>query len=156
MNRKRYVFIGLAAAVALFVGTALAAPPSPTIDFVARGTVGHLDAENDGVEVERERGSADHVVAKFTFPPGSQISWHRHPGVVLVTIASGRFQVIHADCEREVFTAGETFVEEGDVHLGRNRGNVDAVVYVTFVIPTKTPADGLTIPVDAPEGCNIQ
>ncbi len=61
-----------------------------------------------------------------------------------------------ANCEREVFEAGETFVEEGDVHLGRNRGKVDAVVYVTFMIPTKTPADGLTIPVDAPKGCNVQ
>ena len=67
----------------------------------------------------------------------------------------GTVQVIHADCEREVFEPGETFVEEGGVHLGRNRGNVNAVVYVTFIIPSKTPADGLTIPVDAPEGCNV-
>jgi quercetin dioxygenase-like cupin family protein len=156
MNRKRYVLVGLAATLAIFVGTALAAPPSPTIDFVARGNVGHLDAENDGIDVERERGSADHVVASITFPPGSSISWHRHPGVVLVTVAQGRFQVIHADCEREVFKAGDSFVEEGDVHFGRNRGNVDTVVYVTWIIPTKTPADGLTIPVDAPKDCNVQ
>lgn len=156
MNHKRYILIGLAGALAVFIGTALAAPPSPTIDFAARGTVGQLDAENDGVEVERERGSADHVVAKITFPPGSQITWHRHPGVVLVTVASGRFQVIHADCEREDFTTGETFVEEGRVHLGRNPGNVDTVVYVTWIIPTKTPADGLTVPVDPPKGCNVK
>lgn len=154
MNRKRYVFIGLAAALALFVGTALAAPPSPTIDFVARGTVGHLDAENDRVEVERERGSADHVVASVTFPPGSKIGWHYHPGVVLVTVGSGKIQLVHEDCEREVFEAGDTFVEEGDVHLARNRGNVDAVLYVTWIIPTKTAE--LTVPVDAPEDCNVQ
>ena len=155
MNRKTYLLIGLAAILAVFVGTALAAPPTPTIEFVARGTVGHLDAENSGVEVER-KGSADHVVASITFPPGSSISWHKHPGVVLVTVGSGKLQVIHEDCERQVFEAGDSFYEEGDVHFARNRGNVDTVIYATWIIPTKTPADGLTIPVDAPEDCNVQ
>jgi quercetin dioxygenase-like cupin family protein len=154
MNRKRYVFISLVAIVAVFVGNALAAPPTPTIEFVARGTVGHLDAKNSGVEVERE-GSADHVVAQITFPPGSQIGWHKHPGVVLVTVGSGKLQVLHEDCEREVFGAGDSFYEQGDVHLARNRGDVDTVIYATWIIPTKTPADGLTNPADTPEACNV-
>jgi quercetin dioxygenase-like cupin family protein len=121
----------------------------------ARGTVGHLDANNSGVEVER-KGSADHVVASITFPPGSSIPWHSHPGVVLVTVGSGKLQVIHEDCERQVFEAGDSFYEEGDVHFARNRGNVDTVIYATWIIPTKTPADGLTVPADAPEDCNVQ
>lgn len=154
MNRKTYLFIGLAAILAVFVGTALAAPPTPTIEFVARGTVGPIDAKNSGVEVERE-GSADHVVAKINFPPGSSIPWHTHPGVVLVTVASGKFQLIHEDCEREVLKAGDSFYEADDVHYARNPGKVDTVVYATWIIPTKTPADGLTIPVDAPKGCNV-
>jgi quercetin dioxygenase-like cupin family protein len=144
------------AAVGLLVGTAIAAPPPPTISFAARGTVGTLDAENQGVQVERERGSADHVVAGITFSPGSSIGWHRHPGVVLVTVASGRLQVFHSDCERHVYKAGDSFYEEGDVHLARNRGKVDAVIYATWIIPTGTPTDGLTIPVDPPEGCPIR
>jgi quercetin dioxygenase-like cupin family protein len=156
MKRKRYVFIGLTAILAVFVGTALAATPTPTINFAARGSVGHLDAENDGVEVQREGGSADHVVASITFPPGSSIGWHTHPGVVLVTVASGKLQVFHEDCQREVFTAGDSFYEEGAVHLARNRGTVDTVIYATWIIPTKTPADGLTVPADAPEGCNVR
>ena len=155
MKHKRYLLIGLAGALALFVGTALAAPPSPSISFVARGTLGPLDAANQGVEVERG-GSADHAVVGLTFSPGSSTGWHRHPGVVLVTVASGRIQHIDTDCEREIFHAGESFFEEGDVHLARNPGTEDAVVYATWVIPTKTPADGLTIPEDAPKGCRVQ
>jgi quercetin dioxygenase-like cupin family protein len=154
MNRKTYLVFGLVAILAVFVGNAFAAPPTPTIEFVARGTVGHLDAKNSGVEVERERGSADHVVAKITFPPGSSVGWHTHPGVVLVTVTSGEFTLIHENCKRQVFEAGDSFYEAGDVNLARNRGNVDTVVYVTWIIPTKTPADGLTIPADTPEGCN--
>ena len=156
MNRKVLVFIALALLVGLFVGSALAAQPSPSISFAARGTIGHIDAENQGVEVERERGSADHVVAQITFPPGASIGWHKHPGVVLVTVASGRLQVFHTDCERQVYKAGDSFYEEGDVHLARNRGKVDTVIYATWVIPTATPADGLTIPVDPPEGCGVR
>jgi quercetin dioxygenase-like cupin family protein len=155
MNTRRYLLIGTAGVLGIFVGTALAAPPSPTVEFVARGTVGHIDAQNDGVEVQRE-GSADHVVASITFPPGSKIGWHTHPGVVLVTVGSGKLQVVHEDCEREVFEAGESFYEAGDVHLARNRGSVDTVIYATWIIPTKTPVDGLTVPADAPEGCNVK
>ena len=155
MKRKHYVIIGLAAILGLFVGSALAAPPSPIASLLARGTVGSLDAEHQGVEVERER-SADHVVAKVTFPPGSKVDWHKHPGVVLVTVASGRVQHIEANCERETFETGETFVEDGNVHLVRNRGTKEAVVYATWILPTRTPSDGLTIPVDAPEGCSVQ
>jgi quercetin dioxygenase-like cupin family protein len=96
------------------------------------------------------------VVASITFSPGRSTGWPTHPGVVLVTVASGRVQEIDADCDPEVFTAGESFVEEGDVHLARNRGSVDAVVYVTWIIPTWTPADALSVPADAPEGCNAR
>lgn len=155
MKRKHYVIIGLVAIFGLLVGSALAAPPSPIASLLARGTVGPLDAEHQGVEVERE-GSADHVVAKVTFPPGSRVDWHKHPGVVLVTVASGRVQHIEANCERETFETGESFVEDGNVHLVRNIGTKEAVVYATWILPTKTPSDGLTIPVDGPEECDVQ
>lgn len=155
MKRKHYVIIGSFVGVALLVGSALAAAPSPSINFAARSTLGSLDAENGGVEVHRDR-SADHAVVGLTFPPGSSTGWHKHPGVVLVTIASGSIQHIDADCERETFQAGEGFVEEGHVHLARNVGNKTAVVYATWIIPTRTAADGLTIPQDAPKGCNVQ
>jgi quercetin dioxygenase-like cupin family protein len=155
MKRMHYLIIGSVVAVVVLVGSAFAAAPGPNIDFVARSTLGSLDASNNGVEVNRDR-SADHVVAGITFPPGSSIGWHKHPGVVLVTVVSGSLQHVDANCERETFHAGEGFVEEGDVHLARNVGDKNAVVYATWIIPTRTAADGLTIPKDAPKGCDVQ
>jgi hypothetical protein len=38
----------------------------------------------------------------------------------------------------------------------RNRGKANAVLYVTFIAPTKTPADSLA-PLDPkPKGCNVK
>jgi hypothetical protein len=140
---------------AAFIGTVVAAQPTPSLEFVARGTVGALDAEHQGIEVERDKGRVDHVVASITFPPGSSTGWHTHPGVFLVTVASGRVQEIDADCDPEVFTAGESF--RGGRRSSRPEpGQRGRVVYVTWVIPTWTPADALSVPADAPEGCNAR
>ena len=60
-------------------------------------------------------------------------------------------------CEQSVFTAGEGFVESRDeVHIVHNEGNVDAVLYVTFIVPTTTPPTGLTIGDPQPEDCEVQ
>ncbi len=115
--------------------------------------MGHLDASNQRVKVERTKGSADHAVAQITFGPGSSSGWHRHPGVVLVTVASGRLQHVEANCHKEVFRAGDSFVEEGDIHVARNLWDVDAVVHVTWILPSWKQA--LSVPVDAPRGCHI-
>lgn len=155
MKRIHYIIIGSVVAGVMLVGSALAAATGPSINFAARATLGSIDADNNGVEVQRDR-SADHAVVGLTFPPGSSTGWHKHPGVVLVTVASGSIQHIDSDCERETFQAGDGFYEEGGVHLARNLGDKDAVVYATWILPTRTPADGLTIPKDAPEGCHVQ
>jgi hypothetical protein len=55
-----------------------------------------------------------------------------------------------------VIQAGKGFVESnGEVHIVHNEGNADAVLYVTFLIPTTTPPDGLTIVDPKPKDCNI-
>ena len=155
MKRKKYVVMALGAALALWIGTAFAQQPvRPTVNFAARGTVGRLDAEHQRVEVERRNSLADHAVVGLTFPPGSSSGWHTHPGVVLVTVVSGRLQLIDAHCEREVYEAGETFVEDGHVALARNRGTEDTVVYATWIMPKR--AELLTIPADQPKGCNVE
>jgi hypothetical protein len=55
---------------------------------------------------------------------------------------------------RTAYTAGEGFVESHDkLHLVRNNGNVDAVLYVTFISPTETTA--LRVDGPQPEYCNV-
>jgi hypothetical protein len=41
------------------------------------------------------------------------------------------------------------------VHIVHNEGNADAVLYVTFIVPTETPPDGLTIADPQPKDCNV-
>ena len=154
MRISRLTAVVLVAVLAFFVGTAVASHrPPPTVDFASRGRLGHLDASNQHVRVERTKGSADHVVAGITWPPGSSIGWHRHPGVVLVTVVSGRLQHVDVDCEKTVYGPGDSFYEQGGVHLARNVWDVETKIYATWIMPSWKQA--LTVPADTPEGCPI-
>lgn len=154
MRPSRLALFALVAVVGIFVGTAIAAHrPLPTVEFASRGRVGHLDASNHHVKVKRTTGSADHAVAAITFTPGSSSGWHKHPGVVLVTVASGQLELWKTNCTKKVYEAGDTFIEAGGARLARNVGDVDAKVYATWIMPSWRQA--LTVPVDAPRDCNI-
>jgi hypothetical protein len=56
-----------------------------------------------------------------------------------VVVKSGALTLYRGDdpsCTPQVFAAGSGFVDNGgDVHVVRNEGSVDAVVYVTSLIP---------------------
>ena len=152
MRSSKLAMAAVVAIVAFFVGTAIAAHRSPpTVEFASRGRIGHLDASNQRVRVERTKGSADHAVVELTFTPGSSTGWHKHPGVVLVTVASGRLQHWE-NCTKTVYEAGDSFVEEGRKGLARNVWDVDTKVYATWIMPSWKPA--LTVPADAPRGCS--
>jgi quercetin dioxygenase-like cupin family protein len=156
LKRKLLVLGALGALLAILVPAALAtAPPGPVASFLVRGDAGRVDAFNQGVDVERERGNVSHAVAALTFQQGSSTGWHSHPGVVLVTVQSGALQLFDRKCRKEVVEVGESFEEEGGTHLARNVRTKDAVVYVTFIVPRNTPADGLSIPEQAPRGCDV-
>jgi quercetin dioxygenase-like cupin family protein len=119
--------------------------------------LGKFEAHNDGIELESERRSADAAIAKVVIEPGGSTGWHHHPGVALVAINSGTVSEYDVKCEKSVYKAGEGFVESNDeVHLVRNHGKADAVLYVTFIVPTSTPADGLLIDDPQPKGCNAR
>jgi acetylornithine/succinyldiaminopimelate/putrescine aminotransferase len=60
-------------------------------------------------------------------------------------------------CHKSVYKAGEGFVESnGAVHLVRNQGKAEAVLYATYIVPTKTPAEGLVLDDPQPKGCNVR
>ncbi len=144
--------------LALVVGTALATPPrGQTATPLTRATLGTFEAEGDGIEVESQRRSADVAIAKVVLEPGGSTGWHHHPGVTLVSVASGTVAEYDVKCEKTVFTAGEGFVESRDeVHLVRNHRNVDAVLYATFIVPTRTPPEGLRIDEPQPRNCDVR
>jgi quercetin dioxygenase-like cupin family protein len=152
------VGVTVLALLALVVGAALATTPKGVIPTpLTRATLGTFEAENQGIEVESQHTSADFALAKVVIEPGGTTGWHHHPGIALVSVNSGAVTEYDKNCNKSVFKAGEGFVESnGEVHVVRNRGKANAVLYVTFIAPTKTPADGLVISDLKPKGCNVK
>jgi quercetin dioxygenase-like cupin family protein len=135
-----------------FITRSKGVTPTP----LTRATLGKFEAENNGIEVESQRTSADFALAKVVIEPGGTTGWHHHPGVALVSVNSGAITEYDKNCHKSVIKAGEGFFESnGEVHVVRNRGKANAVLYVTFIAPTKTPADGLVILDPKPNGLSI-
>ena len=75
-----------------------------------------------------------------TIAPGGSFGWHSHPGPSLVIVKTGALTLYRADdCTGQVVEAGYGFVDNGgDVHLVRNNGTVETVVYVMSLVPRGT------------------
>jgi quercetin dioxygenase-like cupin family protein len=159
MMKRTILLVAVAVTVlAVFVGAALATQPKGvTPTPLTRATLGKFEAQNNGIEVESQRTSADFALAKVVIEPGGTTGWHHHPGVALVSVNSGAVTEYDKNCNKSVYKAGDGFFEtNGAVHVVRNRGKANAVLYVTFIAPTKTPADGLVILDPKPKGCNVK
>jgi len=140
-----------------FATTALATEPAGSVaTLLARGhKAGTLNAQAGGVTIKRVGGPADFAMLSVSFDPGGSTGWHHHPGVGLVSVASGAVTRYEADCLHHTYKAGQAFIEKGNQPgLVRNNGTTPALMYVTFVIPADTPATGLRIDDDQPAGCS--
>ena len=143
------------ALIVVFAGTALATDatgftPTP----LSRGTISAPANLNvGGVEFETE-GSVDVATATVTIDASGSSGWHSHPGVVLVTVASGSLTEYDQLCAAIEHPAGSTFIESGDTpRVVRNESTTTpAVVYVTYLVPTETPKTGLRVDAENP-GC---
>jgi quercetin dioxygenase-like cupin family protein len=159
MMRRTIVLVAVGVTVlALVVGAALATPPSgATSTLITRATLGKFEDQNQGIQVESERRSADLAIVRVVLEPGGSTGWHHHPGVGLAAVNSGAVTVYEADCDRTVYKAGEGFLESHDrPGLVRNRGDRKAVFYVAFIIPTSTPPEGLRIDDPQPKDCDVR
>src|SRR5215217_3771581 len=153
--------VSVLALLALVVGAALANTPSGvkatpvTATQITRAPLGNFEAENKGIEVESVRRSADVAIVKVVIEPGGSTGWHHHPGVVMVPVKAGTVTEYDAECQATTIQAGHGFVEsKSEVHLVRNEGDVRAVLFATFLVPSATPPDGLTISDPRPPGCH--
>jgi quercetin dioxygenase-like cupin family protein len=85
------------------------------------------------------KGATDVHVLENRIAPGGTFGWHSHPGPSIVVVRSGVLTLYRGDdpsCTPTNVPAGSGFVDDGeDVHLVRNEGTVDAVVYVTSLVP---------------------
>ena len=159
-NLKRLgPIVVISALITLLAGAALATPS--TTDFVgkllARASFGQLHAQHSGVKVDSTQGKADVAVYKVTIGPGGSSGWHHHPGVVLISVKSGAVTFYNHQCDKTTYKAGKGLVESHNKPLlVRNHGKGDAVLYVTFIVPSSTTEAGLRIDDPRPKGCNVK
>jgi hypothetical protein len=92
----------------------------------------------------QSKSEKDVAMEKVTIPPGGHSGWHTHPGPGFVIVTEGQVQITfftkEEGCIKRVFGPDEPeqafFEAPHQVHIGRNEGDVDAVIYVTrFNIP---------------------
>ena len=108
----------------------------------AVGAFDHLEAKtlsHDWQARISTKGATDvHFVENRIFPGGT-FGWHSHPGPSIVVVKSGALTLYKGDdptCTPEVVAAGSGFVDDGgDIHVVRNEGSVDALVYVLSLTP---------------------
>ena len=85
------------------------------------------------------KGATDVHILENRIVPGGTFGWHSHPGPSIVGVKSGVLTLYEGDdpsCTPHAFAAGSGFVDDGgDVHVVRNEGSADAVVYVTSLVP---------------------
>lgn len=150
----RALLLGLLVAIAS-VGVALATGGSgATPTTLGRGTLDAGDKINTAnlkLKIERD---IDVVTQTITIAPGGHTGWHSHPGPVFVTITAGAMTFYDGDdpaCAPVVYPTGSTFIDEGGghVHIARNQGSSDLVLYATYLLPV-----GAGLRTDAPDPGN--
>ena len=153
MLRRTILAITVLAALSVAaVGTALGTPASVAPSLTAETARGPLVdrplAVNwhfaNGSKIKlQSQGPMEQAVQRIVAVPGATFGWHSHPGPTIVTVLSGTLSFYHAeDCTHRInYTAGQSFSNLPDeIHLARNEGTVDLVVYATYFVPVGTGA----------------
>jgi quercetin dioxygenase-like cupin family protein len=163
LRRITLVIVVLAVLLAFAVGTALGTPASmaPTLTAeTARGPLVdrplhvNMQFEDPRSRVKLQtKGPIEVAVQRIVAKPGATFGWHSHPGPTIVTVLSGTLSFYHAeDCTTEIeYTANQSFSNLPDeIHLARNEGSVDLVIYASYFVPLRTPVVGLRIDQPSP------
>lgn len=135
--------------LAVAVGSALGTGSSGVTAETARGPL--VDRPLDinwhfgpGSKIKLQSyGPMEQAVQRIVAAPGATFGWHSHPGPTIVTVLSGTLSFYHAeDCTHRInYAAGQSFSNlPGEIHLARNEGSVDLVVYATYFVPVGTGA----------------
>ena len=152
------VVLGVSTLAVVVGGAALATPPKDaTTTVLTRATFGTFAHQNSGVKVKSKPGEADVAIAKQVIEPGGVSGWHHHPAVSFFLVKSGSVTAYDEECKKTVYKAGKGFIESS-AHPGlvRNQGKVDAVIYATHIVPTKTTEEGYRIGDPQPKNCDIK
>jgi quercetin dioxygenase-like cupin family protein len=156
-SRLALAFLVVAAGIAAYGGTVLATSArGVTSTTFAVGQFDEINAKTLSSSWQARintKGESDVYILENRIVPGGSFGWHSHPGPSIVVVKTGALTLYRADdptCAPEVVAAGSGFVDDGgDVHLVRNEGSVDTVVYVTSLVPR-----GAARRIDQPQPAN--
>ena len=149
LRRTSLAVVVLVILLAAAVSTALGTGASGVTAETARGPL--VDRPLDvnwhfgpGSKVKLQTsGPMEQAVQRIVAIPGATFGWHSHPGPTIVTVLSGTLSFYHAEeCTHRInYTAGQSFSNMPDeIHLARNEGTVDLVIYATYYVPVGTGA----------------
>jgi len=168
---RRTMLVAIVGLVALgvgLIGNALATPASipPLVTAeTARGPlvdrpldVNWKFAPETKVKLQTQ-GPIEVAYQRVVVQPGGTLGWHSHPGPTLVTILRGTMSFYHAeDCTMEIeYRAGQSFSNLPDeIHMARNEGTEDLVIFASYFVPVQTPPVALRIDQPSPgPGCPL-
>jgi mannose-6-phosphate isomerase-like protein (cupin superfamily) len=108
-------------------------------ELLGRGTLDPFRIDQPPDFLIDSESEKDVAIRKVTIPPGGHSGWHSHPGLSFVIITEGQVKVTffteEDGCIEHVFGPDEPeqafFEAPNQVHIGRNEGKVDSVLYVT-------------------------
>ena len=114
-----------------------------TTPIVTGNQVNDVKLNSDRVKFQT-KDPTDVRVARIDIAPGGYSGWHHHPGIVIVTVASGAVTFTRSDCSSKTYGPGQpdgaVFVEGGDEPgQASNRGTTPVTSYATFIAPHATP-----------------
>jgi quercetin dioxygenase-like cupin family protein len=167
MSRTRlFLTVGMVAIGAVLIATAaVATPPGNFSAETARGPL--VDRPLDinwkfapGTRIKvQTKGAIEIADQRIAIAPGGTLGWHSHPGPTVVTVLRGTLSFYHAEnCTQEIeYRPGTSFSNMPDeIHLARNEGTEEVVLYAFYFVPLRTPPVGLRIDQPSPgPGCPL-
>ena len=144
-RRRLFLTVGLVGIGAVLVGSVALA--TPVMNATAQTAIGPLVdrplAVNwkfaPGTRVKLQtKGEVKVAFQRITIGEGGTLGWHTHPGPTVVTVFQNTLSFYHAeDCTEEIeYTPGQSFSNMPDeIHLARNEGAGDVVVFAVYFVP---------------------
>lgn len=139
MTTKRMAAVIALGASALIAAPALASTGSGiTSTILATSNLDEIININHDKIKFQTKGPTDVRVQRLDFAAGAYTGWHHHPGIVIVTVASGLITTVQSDCSTKTYGPGSpngsVFVEGHDTPM-EARSAAGGTVYVTYVVP---------------------
>jgi quercetin dioxygenase-like cupin family protein len=163
MRRRMMFLVAVSAVLGLIGGAALATPVLNASAETARGplvdrplAVNWKFAPGNRVKLQT-KGDVEVAFQRVVIQPGGTLGWHSHPGPTLVTVRAGTLSFYHAEaCTSEIeYATGQSFSNLPDeIHLARNEGATEVVLFAVYFVPLQTPPVGIRIDQPSPgAGC---